>query len=100
MLKEKLLKKEIRPFVSISIIIVTLFIAAFSKITVRRISYALYTESKKFNSLQDEYYESLQKYGQLNRSELLEKMAKKHSFHKIKKGQIIQVIDGKAAVSY
>lgn len=91
-------KNDLRPFISILIIIVTLFIAAFSKITLRRISYSLYKEGEKFNRIQDEYYENLTEYAGMNHTERLERLARRHSLDKTKKGQIIQVIDGRAVV--
>ena len=92
--------KDKRPFISVSIIILTLFFAAFFKITVRRISYALYQESKEFDKVQDRYYENLREYSRLDHSMYLEDLARKSSLDKMKKGQIIQVINGKAAISY
>ena len=92
------LKDDIRPFISILIVIITLFIAAFSKITLRRISYSLYKESEKFNQIQDNYYKSLKEYAGVNHIDRLERLARRHSLVKTKKGQIIQVIDGKAIV--
>lgn len=92
------LKNDIRPFISILIVITALFIAAFFKITLRRISYSLYKESEKFNQIQDEYYKTLTEYAGANRAERLERLARRHSLDKTKKGQIIQVIDGRAIV--
>ncbi|MCY4512847.1 MAG: hypothetical protein OXB86_04085 [Bdellovibrionales bacterium] len=92
------LKDDLRPFISILIVIIALFIAAFSKITLRRISYSLYKESEKFNRIQDNYYKSLTEYAGMNHIDRLERQARRHSLVKTKKGQIIQVIDGKAIV--
>ena len=90
--------KELRPFTSLLIILFTLFVVAFFKITVRRFSYSLYQENKKFDQVQDKYYSNLRVYGKMTRTGRLESLAKEHSLDKKKKGQIIQVIDGKALV--
>ena len=92
------IKNDLRPFVSVLIIIAALFIAAFSKISLRRISYSLYKESEKFSQIQDEYYKSLTEYAGMNHADRLERLARRRSLDKTKKGQIIQVIDGKAIV--
>ena len=92
------LTKKVQPFISILIIIASLFTAAFFKITLRRMSYALYKETEKLNKIQDEYYKTLTEHAGFERAERLESLARRHSLHKTKKGQIIQVIDGKAIV--
>ena len=93
-----LANKELKPFTSLLIIICTLFISAFFKITLRRLSYSLYQENQKFDQIQDEYYSSLRVYGKMTQPDRLESLAKQHSLDKKTKGQIIQVIDGKALV--
>lgn len=90
--------KEIKPFTSLLIILCTLFVTAFFKITLRRLSYSLYRENKKFDEIQDKYYSSLRVYGKMTQTERLEILAKKQALDKKKKGQIIQVIDGKALI--
>ena len=94
----KSIKNDLRPFISILIIIMALFIAAFSKISLRRISYSLYKESEQFSQIQDEYYKNLTEYAGVNHADRLERLARRHSLDKTKKGQIIQVIDGRAIV--
>lgn len=90
--------EEFKPFTSLLIILCALFITAFFKITLRRLSYSLYQENKKFNQTHDKYYSNLRIYGKMTQPEKLEDLAKEHSLDKKKKGQIIQVIDGKALV--
>lgn len=91
-------KKEFKPFISLLIFLVTLFITAFFKITLRRFSYSLYQAALVFDKAQDEYYSNLRVYGKMSQTKRLEKMAKKHSLNYKKKGQIIQVINGKATI--
>lgn len=90
--------REIRPFTSLLIILLTLFSVAFFKITLRQLSYSLYRENQKFDQIQDEYYSHLKIYGKMTQTHRLESLAKKRALDTKKKGQIIQVIDGKALV--
>ena len=90
--------RELRPFFSILIIIGALFTAAFFKITQRRLSYALYRESRKFDHTQDEYHSLLKTYSKLTQPARLKNLAEKRDLREKQKGQVIQVIDGKALI--
>lgn len=90
--------RELKPFFSILIIICVLFTAAFFKITQRRLSYALYRESRKFDRIQDEYHFDLKIYSHLTRPARLKSLADKNVLREKQKGQVIQVIDGKALI--
>ena len=92
--------KSLLPFFSVLMIITSLFITAFFKMTLRRVSYSLYRESEKFDDIQDEYYENLMEYGHISHGDRLEKQAHRRFLEEIKKGQIIQVINGKAVVPH
>ena len=92
--------KNTKPFISLSIIIATLFLVAFIKISLRRVSYSLHKQSKIFAEVQDEYYKNLREYSKIDQSERLEELARRNFLNKTKKKQIIQVIDGKAAISF
>ena len=91
-------KKELKPFFSLLIILFTLFVIAFFKITLRRFSYSLYQATLTFDKVQDEYYSNIKTYGKMTQTKRLESLAKKHSFDYKKQGQLIQVINGKATV--
>lgn len=90
--------QEIKPFFSLLIILLVLFTTAFFKITLRRLSYSLYQENKKFDKVQDDYYSNLRTYGKMTQTHRLESLAKQHSLDTKKRGQIIQVIEGQALV--
>lgn len=90
--------KEIKAVISLLIILLSLFIIAFVKITARRFSYALYQSHIAFDRSQDEYYSNLKVYKKMTQTQKLDKLAKKHSLDKKQAGQIIQVIDGQATV--
>ncbi|MCZ0932864.1 MAG: hypothetical protein OXJ52_06920 [Oligoflexia bacterium] len=91
-------KKEFKPFTSLLIVLLTLFVIAFFKITLRRFSYALYQATLTFDKVQDEYYSNVTVYGKMTQTKRLENLAKKHAFDYKKQGQIIQVINGRATV--
>ena len=91
-------KKEFRPFTSLLLVLFTLFVIAFFKISLRRFSYALYQATLTFDKVQDEYYSNIKIYGKMTQIKRLESLAKKHSFDYKRQGQVIQVINGKAAV--
>lgn len=90
--------RRLKPFFSVLLILVVLFVTAFFKITLRGLSYSLYQENRKFDRLQDEYYSHIREYGRITRGDRLESLAKKRLLKEKKKGQIIQVIDGKALI--
>ena len=90
-------RTELKPLASLLMILFTLFATAFFKITLRRFSYSLYQANKAFDKVQDQYYSNLKIYGKLTQINRLESLSKS-SLHKKKKGQIIQVINGKALV--
>ena len=98
MLRRRVSSHHLRPFFGVFIIIVTLFIVAFSKMTARKIGYSLYHASRYFDTIQDEYYQNLKIYGRINRTERLEKLARRRLLDKKHKGQIIHVINGKIAL--
>ena len=98
MIRNPFLSREIKPFISLLIILCTLLLAAFFKISLRQMSYSLYQKNKEFNQIQDKYYSNVQVYHKMTQATQLENLARKHFLDKKKKGQIIQVIDGKALV--
>lgn len=89
---------QIKPFISVLIILLSLFLLAFFEITARRLSYSLYQENRKFDRVQEKYYIHLQDYASKISSDRLESLAKNRQLDEKKRGQIIQVIDGKALV--
>ena len=76
----------------------SLFITAFFKISLRRLSYQIHTESGKFYEAQDKYYSFLKKYEKISETTRLKSLAEKKALSGKKKGQVIQVIDGKALI--
>ena len=91
-------RKEIQPFKSVLIILVTFFLTALFQITLRRLSYSLYQANRTFDKAQDEYYTQLRTYRKITQTQKLYQIADKHSLQKKREGQIIQVIDGQATI--
>ena len=91
-------KQEFKPFTSLLIILFTLFVIAFFKISLRRFSYALYQSALSFDKAQDAYYSNITIYGKVTQTKRLESLAKEQDLKSKKQGQIIQVINGKAIV--
>ena len=89
--------QKLKPLISIFLILMSLFVTAFFKISLRRLSYSLYEANKKFDAIQDEYSSNLRIYRKRTQTENLDQL-KKSSLKNKKKGQIIQVIDGRATV--
>ena len=87
----------LKPLISLCLILLSLFVTAFFKISLRRLSYSLYEANKKFDAVQDEYSSNLKAYRKLTQTEQLDQL-KKSSLNNKKEGQIIQVIDGRATV--
>ena len=89
---------DFKPLLSLLIILSTLFVTAFLKITGLRLSYSLYQENQTFDQIQDKHYSQLKIYGKMTKPSRLESLAKQQELSKKKKGQVIQVIDGKALI--
>ena len=92
------ISKEIQPFKSVLIILITFFLTALFQITLRRLSYSLYQANRTFDKAQDEYYTHLRTYRKITQTQKLDQIADQHSLQKKRQGQIIQVIDGQAVI--
>ena len=97
-MRREIFLKEIQPFKSILIILVTFFLTALFQITMRRLSYSLYQANRNFDKAQDEYYIHLRTYRKITQTQKLDQIAGQHALKKKREGQIIQVIDGQATI--
>ena len=91
-------RKEVQPFKSVLIILITFFLTALFQITLRRLSYSLYQANRSFDKAQDEYYSHLRTYRKITQTQKLYQIASKHDLQQKKQGQIIQVINGQATI--
>ncbi len=92
-------KSEVRPFISISIIILTLFSLVFLKMEVRRMGYSMLKQVQEYKTMKDLHRLKIIKYARLTSPERLRKMAKTHlTLSEADLGQIIQISGEKIAL--
>ncbi len=85
-------KYDLRPFLSVLLVIFTLLTIVFVKMEVRRMGYTLLKESRGLKSLTEEKRLKEMTYAQLTRPERIETFAeRKLSLKKAVKGQIVQL---------
>ena len=92
---------SIKPILSCVIIIFAMMIVVFAKMEVRRLGYSVFKLAQKERHLTDEYRKQQIFLAHLNRPEHIEHLARTRlNLRKAKKGQIIQIIAGKAALKH
>lgn len=91
---------ELKPFLSVMIIIASLFVMMFMKMEVRRAGYSLFTVSRHYRILKDQYRSQVMKYAQITRSERVKKIAvSKYTLNEARVGQIIQMMGTQIALT-
>lgn len=89
----------LKPFLSVCIIIGTLFVIAFCKMEVRRMGYQVLRTSREVKKEQDNYRVQMIAFAKITRPERIEAFAQtKLAMQKATQGQIIQIAGGKVAV--
>lgn len=90
---------HLKPFLSIIIIIATMFVMVFFKMETRRMGYSLLKQNQKYQSLQDDYRHSLIKYAKITRPERVRSYAvSRLTLSDAQKGQIIQLTGERIAL--
>ena len=90
---------ELKPFLSILLIIVTLFIMAFFKMEVRRMGYSVFSASRTFKTLRDQHRSQVMEYAQITRPDRVRKIAvSRFTLNDAQVGQIIQMIGSHIAL--
>ncbi len=85
-------KDDLKPYLGIIIIILTLFMVVFAKMEVRRLGYVLYKKSKLQKKALDNYYLKKIEYARVTRPDYLRYIALTQlSLNEAQKGQIIQL---------
>lgn len=85
---------DFRPFISVFILVVTLFSLVFLKMEVRRTSYSLWKATRSYQSLQNKNRLSRMELAQVMRPDRIRKLAlSKLPLGEAKHGQVIQ-LDG------
>jgi len=90
---------ELKPFLSILLIIATLLAMAFFKMEVRRMGYAVFSASRSYKLLRDRHRLQVMEYAQVTRSDLVRKIAvSRFTLNDARVGQIIQMTGGQIAM--
>ncbi len=93
-------KYDLRPFVSVLLVIFTLLSIVFTKMEVRRMGYSLLKESRQLKSLTEQKRLKEMTYAQLTRPERIETFAERRlALKKAQKGQIVQISGERIALT-
>ncbi|MCB0419957.1 MAG: hypothetical protein KDD61_03125 [Bdellovibrionales bacterium] len=91
--------REIRPFVSVFIIILALFSVVFVKMEVRRVGYSVLKQGRMYKRLTDKNRKLVTKYARITRSSRVNQLAMtKLTLTRAKRGQVIQMYGTKIAL--
>jgi len=92
---------ELKPFVSLLLILVTLFSIVFIKMEVRRSGYVMLKQSRLHKKMQDKYHMKVSQYAKLTRPDRLQRLASSRmTLRKPGFGQIVQISGKKIALKY
>lgn len=90
---------SLRPFFSIMMIIVSLFLIVFVKMEARRINYSILRQSRQHQILSDRYHKDLMAYLKLTQGSKITDMARSQlTLDQARKGQVILLVGGKIAI--
>ena len=90
---------ELKPFLSLLIIIVSLFAMAFLKMEVRRMGYSVFSASRRFKALRDHHRSQVMEYAQVIRPDRVRKLAvSRLTLNDAQVGQIIQMSGSQIAL--
>ena len=90
---------SLRPFFSIMMIIVSLFLIVFVKMEARRINYSILRQSRQYQVLSDRYHKDLMSYLKLTRGSRLNDIARSQlTLDRARKGQVILLVGGNIAI--
>jgi cell division protein FtsL len=89
----------LKPFLSILLLVSTLFSLVFLKMEVRRMGYSVLKASQEFHKLEDHHRMMSMEYARLTRPEHVRKYAMSHlTLNDARNGQIIQLTGQKIAL--
>lgn len=95
----KRLCKKLKPFLSLFIILITLFVVVFSKMEVRRLGYVVWKKTKEYKDIKENYIKDRLQYKKSMSIGRIRNLANDNlMLNAPKKGQVIQMIDGTIAV--
>lgn len=91
--------KDIRPFVSLLLVLATLFAVVFCKMEARRIGYLVWRDSRQYRSLMDQKHLRQIKYAKITQPERVRQLAQSQlTLRDAGQGQIIQMTGQKIAM--
>lgn len=83
---------DLKPFVSLLIVVMTLFCVVFIKMEERRVGYTVLRETRQYRALKDRYRLQLMQYAKTTRPERVREMAvSRLTMNEPRSGQIIQL---------
>lgn len=95
----RLYKSNAAPFISIVIIIFSLFALVFLQMEVRRMGYVFLKQTREYKNLQDKHRLKVMHYAKIMRPERLRDLAiNKLTLNEVESGQIIHMSGEKIAV--
>ena len=90
---------SLRPFFSIMMIIISLFLIVFVKMEARRITYSILRQSRQYQILLDSYHKDLMTYLKLTQGSRLTDIARSQlTLGQARKGQVILLVGGEIAI--
>lgn len=90
---------ELKPFLSLVILVFTLFVVAFLKMEVRRMGYVVLKENKQHKTLKDQQRLKAMELAKMTRSDHIRKYAMSRlTLGEARNGQIIQLVGQRIAV--
>jgi hypothetical protein len=93
------MSQNMRPFISVTVIIATLFTVAFMKMEVRRLGYTVLKETRRFKLLKDEHRLKTMEYARITRPDHIRRYAiSRLTLNEARNGQIIQMVGSRIAV--
>ncbi len=91
--------QEIKPFISVLLLVSTLFGLVLLKMEVRRIGYSVLKSTQEYRKMKDQYRLMTMEYARLTRPDAVHKYAvKRLNFNDARDGQIIQLTGMKLAI--
>lgn len=92
-------RESLRPFISVVLVIASLFAMMFSKMEVRRMGYLVLKEERQYKTLQDEVRTKVMTYSQVIRPDRVRDFAfSKLTMTVAQRGQIIHLSSDRVAV--
>ena len=92
-------RNHLKPFLSVLIIIMSLFSVVFIKMEERRMGYTVLRETRSYRALKDQYRSQVMEYAKVTRPDRVKQFAvSRLTMNDARTGQIIQLTGGQIAV--